>query len=138
LRAGPDLGAHPANLALRFALELAALVAIGRWGWTLVGAGPWRVVLAVAAPLVAMTAWGLFAVPGDPSRSGRAPVPVPGVVRLLLEAAFFGAATWAAARERPAWAIGFGALLVAHYALSFDRLAWLCRRRPVAAPAQRD
>jgi len=80
-------------------------------------------------PLVAATAWGLFAVPGDPSRSDRAPVPVPGAVRLLVEGALFGGATAAIVRERAAWGLAFGAVAVVHYALSYDRVAWLLRRR---------
>ena len=33
---------------------------------------------------------GVFAVPDDPSRSGSAPIAVPGLARLTLEAAVFG------------------------------------------------
>ena len=116
------------NLALRFVLEMGALVAMGRWGWSL-RTEWWRYVLALAVPVAAAIAWGTFAVPGDPSRSGGAPVPVPGVVRLLLELAFFGLATWALSSigaRLPA--LIFGALVVIHYALSSDRLAWLLQR----------
>jgi hypothetical protein len=83
-----------------------------------------------------MTLWGVFAVPGDPSRSGRAPVPVPGAVRLLVEAAFFGAATAALVRDGATWAIAFAGIVVVHYALSYDRVAWLLGRQ-VAAPERR-
>ncbi len=122
------MGSHPANLALRFVLEMGALVAMGTWGWHRT-AGPWRYLFAFAVPVVAMALWGVFAVPHDPSRSGNAPVPVPGVLRLALEAGFFGFATWAmfsSGHRLPA--LIFGALVLTHYALSFDRLAWLLRQ----------
>lgn len=121
------MGSHPLNLALRFVLELCALGAMGRWGY-LSAAGVWRYLFALGVPLLAATAWGAFAVPADPSRSGQAPVVVPGVVRLLLEFAFFGCASWALARTdgaRLSW--GFGLIVLVHYALSYDRIAWLLR-----------
>lgn len=79
-------GAHPINLALRFALELSALAALGAWGWGR-GSGWTAAALAIGLPLAAAVVWGTFAVIGDPSRSGKAPVPVPGPVRLALEVA---------------------------------------------------
>ena len=122
------MGSHPLNLALRFFLEMGALVAMGAWGWQR-AAGPWRYLLALAIPVLAMTLWGVFAVPQDPSRSGHAPVPVPGIARIVLEAGFFGFATWAlysSGHRVPAML--FGVTVLAHYALSFDRLAWLMRQ----------
>jgi hypothetical protein len=47
-----------ANLALRFALELAALAAVGWWGWDV--GGPLLGVAAVAAVVVV---WGAFVAP---------------------------------------------------------------------------
>ncbi|MGB1276717.1 MAG: YrdB family protein, partial [Nannocystaceae bacterium] len=82
------MGFHPVNLGLRFLLELCALAAVGLFGWTrFSGALQW--VSCVAFPLVFMALWGTFAVPEDPSRSGGAPVPIPGVLRLCLELALF-------------------------------------------------
>jgi hypothetical protein len=123
------MGSHPINLAVRFALELAALYAMCGWGWQLVdGAGRWA--LAAVVPLAAATLWGVFAVPADPSRSGRAPVPVPGLVRLAFELAFFGFATWAFSQlGDPRVTIGFATMVVLHYAASYDRVAWLVRTR---------
>ncbi|MFQ6227417.1 DUF2568 domain-containing protein [Nocardia sp. NPDC002869] len=47
----------------------------------------------VLLPVIAATAWGVIAVPDDPSRSGAAPVAVPGAIRLLVEfAVLFGGA----------------------------------------------
>ena len=84
----------PTNLTLRFLLEVAALVGLGLWGWSL-SVGVVALTLATTFPLSAAIAWGTFNVPGDPSRSGNAPVPVPGAVRLVLELAVL--ATGAAA-----------------------------------------
>jgi hypothetical protein len=73
-----------------------------------------------------MGAWVTFAVPADPSRSGNAPIPVPGVVRLALELTFFALAAWALrAADLPRWGILFGVIVLVHYALSYDRLRWL-------------
>ena len=118
------MGSHPLNLALRFLLELAGLVALGDWGWHVA-----RYPGAIALPLGAAAAWGTFNVRDDPSRSGKAPVPVPGVVRLLLEVAFFGSATFGwYASGHPRAALAFAAIVVVHYALSIDRVAWLVKR----------
>jgi hypothetical protein len=118
---------NPLNLAFRFLLELAALVAIGYWGWVQ-HEGVWRFVLAIGLPLLAAALWGIFRVPDDASSSGRAPVAVPGGVRLLLELAFFAFAAWAlfdAGQSVLAWILGLAVLL--HYALSYDRVIWLLR-----------
>lgn len=83
----------------------------------------------VTLPLVLATLWGVFAVPGDPSRSGSTVVAVPGLLRLLLELAVFGAAvtalTWV---DAPRAAAIVGGAVVVHYALSWDRIAWLLRQ----------
>ena len=119
------MGSHPINLAIRFLLELAALLAMGVWGWQQ-QEGWLRLVLAVGVPLIAALLWGLFAVPHDPSRSGKAPIAVPGTVRLALELAIFAFATWAlyaAGAVALSWLLGLA--VVIHYALSYDRIRWL-------------
>lgn len=119
---------HPLQLAVRFLLELGVLVGLVLAALALVGA-PWRLVLAVAAPLAAATAWGLFNVAGDPSRSGRAPIPVSGRVRLALEAIYFALGVLAfIAAGRPAIGGGLAATTALHYALSLDRIRWLLAR----------
>lgn len=115
---------NPLNLALRFLLELAGLAALGAWGWHVA-----RYPAAIAMPLVAALAWGTFNVVGDPSRSGKAPVRVPGVVRLALELAFFaGGAYGLQASGQPRLAIAFVAIVVVHYAISFRRVGWLVKQ----------
>ena len=116
---------HPLNLALRLLLELAALGSAGFYGWKLTES-PWRSVTAIALPLIIAVVWGTFAVPGDPSRSGDALVPVAGVLRLAMELAIFGFAVWALYSTRPvSWSLALGSLVTVHYLLSCDRIAWL-------------
>jgi hypothetical protein len=69
-----------ANLALRFACEVAALVAVGWWGWTVV----WP--LGVVLPLVVAAVWGAWIAP-------RARRRLPDPARLAVEAVIFAAAT---------------------------------------------
>jgi hypothetical protein len=116
---------HPINLGLRFILELTGLWALGYWGWTQhSGAARW--LWALGLPLLAATVWGVFRVPNDP---GPATVAVPGIVRLLLEAAFFGGAAWALyASGRGTWALAFAGIVLLHYAFSMDRVARLLGR----------
>jgi hypothetical protein len=77
---------NPLVLTIRFLLELAALAALAYWGLTQ-HEGLLRVLLAVGLPLLAATLWGTFRVSGYPN---KAPIEVPGLVRLLLEFVIFG------------------------------------------------
>jgi hypothetical protein len=116
---------HPANAALRFALELGALAAMGFWGFEQ-ARGSFRYALMVGLPVMAATAWGVFAVPHDPSRGGTPVVAVPGLVRLAFELAWFGFSSWAIADlGESSLGLGFGGATLAHYAISFDRVRWL-------------
>lgn len=77
-------------------------------------------------PLIAAVLWGTFRVPNDP---GKAPVAVPGILRLFLELAYFGAASWALfASGQPLWGYGFAGLVLFHYLISYDRILWLLRQ----------
>lgn len=116
---------HPVNLGIRFILELAALVTLGYWGWEQ-GNGGWRYLWVWVLPLTAAALWGTFAVPDDPSRSGKAPIPVPGIIRLLFEFALFALAVWMLVQT--GWVnlgIILGVVVVLHYAASYDRITWL-------------
>jgi hypothetical protein len=69
---------------------------------------------------------GTFRVDNDP---GKAPVRVPGVVRLALELAYFAFAVWAlfdAGATTAGWILG--AAVFVHYLISYDRIIWLLKR----------
>lgn len=96
--------------------------------WGLAG-GVLRLVLVVAAVGGVAVIWTVFAVPDDPSRSGNAPVPVPGIVRLGLEwlVLFGGAMAFYASGQ--AWiGLVLAVLVIVHYALWPERIRWLLRR----------
>ncbi|MBF6351966.1 MULTISPECIES: YrdB family protein [Nocardia] len=116
---------NPALLGLRFLLELSAFASFAISGWRLTDS-PARWLLVVLLPVVAAAAWGVFAVPDDPSRSGAAPVAVPGPVRLIVEFAVFwggAAALWFAGL--PQLALISAAILLAYHLIAYDRLLWL-------------
>jgi hypothetical protein len=122
------MGSHPVNLILRFLLEVVALFAMGAWGW-FQGNGWLRFLLAIGLPVVAAILWGTFAVLNDPSRSGKAPVVIPGVLRLILELGFFAFAAWGI------YDLGyvglsavFGIIVAVHYLVSYDRVRWLLKQ----------
>lgn len=122
------MGSHPINLAVRFLLEVSALLAMGIWGWRQ-SEGWLRFVLALIIPLIAAVVWGAFAVPKDPSRSGAAPIAVPGILRLVIEIAFFVFAVWAlndSGFTGPGRVLGV--IVAVHYVASYDRILWLIRQ----------
>jgi hypothetical protein len=116
---------HRLTRALAVVLEVGAIAAYGYWAWaTHVGLarGAW----ALGLMIVAATIWDAFQVPGD---IGLAPaVPVPGWVRLAIEAAYFtGAVTSLVAVGAPAPGICLALLVAIYYALTFRRVTWLFR-----------
>jgi len=117
-------GFHPTNLAFRFVLEIAALIALGVGAYA-IASGLISWVLAIALPLVAAVVWGRFNVPGDESRSGQAPVTVPGRIRLTIELGFFAAAVVTMSFASPVTAGVLGVAAAIHYLLSIDRIRWL-------------
>ncbi len=68
------------SLTVRFACELAALVAVGWWGWTVTP------VLGVALPLLVAVVWGAWIAPKARRRLADP-------VRLVLELLIFAGAT---------------------------------------------
>lgn len=118
-----------ANLALRFLMELAAIVTFGIWGYSLSDSG-FRIVPAILLPLLFATLWGVFATKNDPSRSGKTVIPTPGALRLLLELALFAAATWMLYElAHQTLAIVFGCITLLHYIYSYKRIAWLLKQK---------
>ncbi|CAI6086616.1 YrdB family protein [Cohnella sp. JJ-181] len=86
------------NLALRFALELAMLAALGYWGFKADLAPVLRWLLGIGAPILAAIVWGAFLSP-------KASVPLDGSLKLAIELAVFCLAAGALyAAGRPAGA----------------------------------
>ena len=119
------MGSHPLNLTLRFILEIAALIAIGVWGWEH-NDNDLKYVRSIGIPILLAILWGVFAVTGDPSRAGKPAIPVKGFIRLLFELAFFAFATWGL------YSVGYttlsiilGSVIAFHYIISYDRIIWL-------------
>lgn len=104
------------NLGLRFGLELGSLVGLGAAAWMLTS-GRARPVAVLAVPVGAPVVWGSFNVLDDPSRSGAAPIAVPGSARLAIELLILGGGAAAVLVDgRPKTAVCFSALIAAHYA----------------------
>jgi len=116
------------NLAVRFILEMSGLIALGLWGWDK-GEGISKFIFALGVPLIAATIWGVFAVVDDPSRSGNAPIIVPGIIRLIIELSFFGLVIWTLFimhHSMLGWL--FGITVVIHYLVSYERVSWLLQQ----------
>ena len=113
------------NLALRFVLEMSALVAIGAAAWQSTD-GIVRWVAVLMAPLVAVALWGTLNVQDDPSRSGKAPIEVDGWVRLAVEAVVFGSGTLGLIIIEGLWlGMAFLVLVVVHNVVARNRIVWL-------------
>jgi hypothetical protein len=121
---GRVFGFHPVNLAFRFVLEIAALIALGVGAYSVVS-GPLAWVSAIAVPTLAAVAWGTFNVPGDQSRSGEAPVAVPGTLRLIIELTVFGSAVVLVSFASSIATALLGGAVAIHYLFSIDRVRWL-------------
>ncbi len=120
-----NIAYHPLNLALRFALELSSLTSVGFWGWHL--SDEWfQYPLAIGIPLLLAICWGTFAVPNDRSRSGKAPISIPGLLRLILELILFSAGS-VALFNLNLEIIGacYTLLLILHHVFSIERIQWL-------------
>ncbi len=125
--AGPTIGWTQA--LLRFALELIAWGSAAWWGASLFEGTLASVVGGVLVGGVSMAVWVVFNVPGDPSRSGGAPVVVPGWVRVLLEGIVFGAGFGALVAVGRSGVAGVFATLVVFHTIAYrDRVLWLLDR----------
>jgi len=113
------------NLGLRFVLEMVALVALAMWGASL-SDGVMGMVCAIIVPLVGAFVWGTFRVAGDPSNNGKAPVQIPGSLRLALELGVFALASLALiSTNHTIWAVSLICVVMVHYAISYKRNLWL-------------
>ncbi len=115
------------NAGLRFLLELAALFTVGYWAWHQ-DFGAIRFILAIVGPVLFAAIWYTFNVKNDPSRSGKAPVPVPGLARLAIELVLFALAVIAAFGSMSNLiGVVFAVALLIHYVASYKRIAWMAR-----------
>lgn len=89
-----------ANLALRFLLELASLVALGYWGASETDGTVTRVLLGVGLPFAVAVFWGMFVAP-------RARVVLPTAARMALGLLVFACAA-AALVDRGQVGLGVG------------------------------
>ncbi len=119
------MGSHPINLALRFLLEITALISVGVWGWNK-GDGFLKFVLGIGLPLLLGVIWGVFAVPDDPSRSGQTVIATSGIIRLAIELGIFTIACVAIYHQwQQKFSYAFAIIIIFHYLISYDRIIWL-------------
>lgn len=119
------MGSNPINLMLRFILELISLISIGFWGWSQF-TGLSKIVLTIILPVTIALLWGVFAVPDDPSRSGKTVVATPGYLRLILEIFIFSICMFALYKTgRVEMSYVISGLILIHYVISYDRIIWL-------------
>lgn len=112
-------GLGAANLVLRFVLELAALGAVGYWGFTSLDTWPMRLLGGLGLPVLMAAVWAVFRVPGD---GGDPVVAIPTQVRLALEFVFFAVAVFLLYRSGQRMpALVFLALVVVNYGIDYDR-----------------
>jgi hypothetical protein len=124
-----------ANLALRFALELAALAALAVWGAHATSSTAGNVVLAIAAPAVTIAIWGVWSAPRSARRlRGRALVALELVLLAVSAVALLAAGDVLLACVLAVLAIANG---VALRRLS-DPAATSSSRRPPERHGQRD
>jgi hypothetical protein len=119
------MGSHPINLAVRFILEIIALISVGIWGWNKTDSFL-KFVLAIGLPILLGAIWGTFAVPDDPSRSGQTVIVTSGVIRLVIELGIFTIATLAIYNQgQQKFSYIFAIIVIIHYLISYDRILWL-------------
>jgi len=119
---------NPFNSALRFLIEVAALIVFGIWGYHL--SLTWTgIIWAILLPMGFALIWGVFAVKDDPSRSGKTVVHTHGWIRLIIEVALFAAAAWML------FDLGYTVLLwiyafavFVHHLISYNRINWLLKQ----------
>ena len=98
-------------LTLAFLAEVAALIALGYWGFVTGGSTATRLLLGFGTPVVAAVLWGVFAAPQAPVHSA--------VLALLVKLLVFGAAALAlVATGHPVLALGLAVVAVLSSLLS--------------------
>jgi hypothetical protein len=93
-----------ANLAVRFLLEIGALIALGYWGFQTGQGLIVKIVLGLGAPLLIGLVWSRFG-------SAGASMPLSGLPRLILETVIFGlAALGLATADQRSLALAFAVI----------------------------
>ena len=124
-----DLKSISPNLFIRFLLEIIALVAFGMWAWTVID-GALRLLSTSTVPILISIICGTFAVSNDPSRSGKAPIAVSGIIRLIIELVIFISSLWILFYlNYTTFSYIYGTALVLHHIFSYDRILWLIRQK---------
>ena len=95
------------------------------WGFASFN-GFYSYAIGLGSPLISATLWGVFAVPNDPSRSGKTVIKTSGRMRLLLELSFFilGASALYSLNYTNLF-YAFSIISLLHYLMSMDRIKWL-------------
>ena len=84
----------------------------------------------ILIPLLLAFVWGVFAVSGDPSRSGKTVVKTPGIIRLFLEFSIFTIGAFAIFKSGYSiFSYIFSGVVILHYLLSYDRIVWLIKQK---------
>ncbi|HEY1773364.1 MAG TPA: YrdB family protein [Gammaproteobacteria bacterium] len=103
------------NLLIRFLLELAALVALGYFGYHATQAEPARLVLCIAAPALFAVLWALFA-------SHKAKYPPPRFYKAILGAMLLEVTPVVLFLEgQGVWAAGMAVVIVVNSVLVYWR-----------------
>ena len=100
-----------ANLALRFLLELAAIIAFGYWGVTVGDGRLMKALLGIVVPALVVVVWAVFVAP-------KATISIPDVTKVLLGLIILelaAAALFVAGQPGPA--VAFGAIVLINAAL---------------------
>jgi hypothetical protein len=114
-----------ATLGLRLLIEIglfAGIVTAANYNYD--GIVVW--ISSIVGIVAAAALWGVFAVPNDPSRSGKTVVVTPGIARLALELGLFGLVTaWLVLGEGYLEAGLLGGATAIHYVSWPARIKWL-------------
>lgn len=112
--------------AMRFTIELVALVAWGAAAWRLPPTAPLGWFAVGGSVMVVAALWAVFRVPGDASADGGAPVAVDGATRLGMELGLLLGAAGTVIAIGHAWTgFVFAGAVAGHYIATRDRVRWL-------------
>ena len=98
--------------------------------WAFLKIEAFKKLVLIGLPLVLATIWGVFNVPNDPSRSGKAVVKVNGIIRLVIELVLFGFGSFFFYDlNKPIHAIYFSLAFILHNIVGYQRILWLVKQK---------